>query len=134
LGGAVVPYGITAGPDGNVWFTDHQGLPPNGGGIGRVTTSDSVTIAPLEGRAGTNLTTIKGAGFQANEFVAVSYALGNQTSVPLCPSNPQVASDGTFSCTGSIPTSAGGFGTHTVKAKGQTSGITAKTVFLLTAM
>jgi hypothetical protein len=50
---------------------------------------------------------------------------------PLC--TAANAGVGTFSCTGTIPigTNAGGAGTHTIKAKGQTSPTKAKTLFLL---
>ena len=37
-----VPQGITAGPDGNVWFTEH-----NVGKIGRITPAGVITEYPL---------------------------------------------------------------------------------------
>jgi streptogramin lyase len=41
------PTGITAGPDGNLWFTE------NGGGIGRITPAGQITEFPIPG-SGTN--------------------------------------------------------------------------------
>src|SRR5438034_737511 len=36
------PWGITAGPDGNLWFTEYSG-----NNIGRITTSGAITEFPL---------------------------------------------------------------------------------------
>src|SRR6266496_6023730 len=36
------PHGITAGPDGNLWFTEYYGNQ-----IGRITTSGTITEFPL---------------------------------------------------------------------------------------
>jgi hypothetical protein len=116
--------GITTGPDGAVWFT-------NGDSIGRVTTADSVVVSPDQGGAGTALN-VTGTGFSAGETVAVKYMTGlsSPTSVQLC--TAIAAGDGTFSCAGNVPVTAGGVGAHTIKAKGKTSGVTPKTIFLLT--
>jgi virginiamycin B lyase len=40
-----VPQGITAGPDGNLWFT-YQDFTTNANAIGRITTSGAITLTP----------------------------------------------------------------------------------------
>jgi streptogramin lyase len=118
-----VVYGIAPGPNGSLYFTDFSDT----GKIGKITTDYSVTIAPVTGTAGMTLTTVKGGGFQPNEMaISVTYDTGSGT-VPLCPTPVNAGPDGRFSCTGTIPLAAGGFGYHTIKAKGS---VTAKTVFL----
>ncbi len=58
------PYGITTGPDGNLWFTEAVGNK-----VGKVTTSGSFTEYPLPGNA-VPLDIVKGpAGNQAVWFV-----------------------------------------------------------------
>ena len=44
--GSVPIFGITAGPDGNVWFTE-QTQADSGGAIGRITPEGSITEFPL---------------------------------------------------------------------------------------
>src|SRR5262245_9987926 len=44
------PYGIPAGPDGNVWFTESYGV--NGLKIGRITPSGAITEYPLPASQG----------------------------------------------------------------------------------
>jgi virginiamycin B lyase len=43
FGSLTAPYGITAGPDGNLWFTDEGNLSAGSGKIGRITTSGAIT-------------------------------------------------------------------------------------------
>jgi virginiamycin B lyase len=123
------PLSITSGSDGALWFIN-----AGNNSIGRISTADSVVTSPTQGPTGTALT-ITGAGFRAGETVAVKYVTGLSAprAVLLC--NAIAAGDGTFSCPGNIPTgtSAGGAGTHTIKAKGGTSGTKAKTLFLRTS-
>jgi streptogramin lyase len=45
-----VPVGITAGPDGALWFANYEGDSIKGGSIGRITTTGAVT-----NYAGTNI-------------------------------------------------------------------------------
>ena len=120
-----VVYAIAAGPDGNLWFTNHVST----GLMGKATTDYSVTITPVAGPAGTSLATTKGAGFSSGDTVVVTFDTHTPPPTQICTAT--VAPDGTFSCTASIPSSAGPVGTHTVKAKGLTT--TAKTTFLLTS-
>ena len=123
-------YGVgdlTPGPDGAVWFTTGADT------IGQITTSNSVTIAPSQGSAGT-AAAISGAGFASGERVAVHYETGllSPKSVLLCEAT--VAADGTFSCAGNLPTGpdSGAPGVHVVKADGKTSHTTARSGVLLT--
>jgi virginiamycin B lyase len=120
------PFDTAPGPDGAVWFVNEDN-----NSIGRITTADSVTASPAQGRSGTALT-ISGAGFASGEMVAVKYLTGllSRTSVLLCA--PIAAADGTFSCTAAVPPHAGGRGTHTIKARGRTSGIVAENLVLRT--
>jgi virginiamycin B lyase len=119
-------FDTAPGPDGNVWFVNY-----NSNSIDRVTTSYLVTTSPTLGPAGTTIT-ISGAGFVSGETVKVKYLTGRPApkSILLCTTT--AASDGTFSCPATIPTSAGSAGTHTIKAEGATSGTVAKTLFLRT--
>ncbi|MBV8386653.1 MAG: virginiamycin B lyase, partial [Acidimicrobiia bacterium] len=48
-----VPFGITTGPDGNVWFADGG----NGGKVGRITPSGTVTEFPAGGGVPSTITT-----------------------------------------------------------------------------
>jgi virginiamycin B lyase len=116
------PTDITAGPDGNMWFSADQA-------VGMITTSDSVTTSPTLGPAGRALT-LTGSGFNAGEAVHVKYLTGlaSPKSVALCAANadPQ----GTFTCDATVPADAGPAGMHTIEAVGATSGIKAKTLFL----
>jgi len=115
----------TAGPDGALWSLGANNS------IESTTTADSVTTSPAEGPTGTGVT-ITGAGFNAGETINVKYDT-SQTSNPavlLC--TTVAASDGTFTCTTTVPAGAGRPGTHTIKAKGTTSRTVAKTIFLRT--
>jgi sugar lactone lactonase YvrE len=52
------PYGITAGPDGNIWFTEQRGAGGVlGGAIGRITPSGVVTVFSLGSITQPNLIT-----------------------------------------------------------------------------
>jgi hypothetical protein len=129
--GISVPRGVTGGPDGALWFTNGS---INGGSIGRITTVPSVSVLPGSGATGTSVV-VSGGGYSPGELVKATYKTGlarpNTSAVAICSTtaNP----NGTFSCTGSIPTAtAGADGAHTIKAKGMTSHATAKTIFTLT--
>jgi virginiamycin B lyase len=123
-------YGIAAGPDGNVWATESNTTP----GITMITTAKSVTVTPSQGPLGTAVTA-RGAGFSSGETVNVTYTTGETSpkTVALC--SVTAAGDGTFSCSGSIPadSTAGSDGAHAIQAKGQTSHIKARNLFLLSA-
>jgi streptogramin lyase len=120
----VVPQAIVAGPDGAIWFT-------SAGSIGHITTADSVTTSPTQGPSGSDLT-VTGAGFASSETITVEFRTGlpSPAYVPLCAAI--AAPDGTFSCIATVPATAGGAGTHKIRATGQTSGTQPRTVFLLT--
>jgi virginiamycin B lyase len=119
----IAPTGLTAGPDGALWFTNFDS-------IGRITTADSVVTSPDQGPIGTPVT-ITGRGFNAGETVKVKLSTGSSpASVPLC--SATAAGNGTFSCTAPVPAATGSPGTHTVEAKGKTSGTKANSIFLLT--
>ena len=120
----LAPYDITAGPDGAVWAT-------NGNSIARMSTVDSVVTSPNQGPAGT-AETITGAGYTPGETVMVNYLTGltSPAKAHLC--TTIAGSDGTFTCTASIPPTAGHRGTHTIAAHGTTSKILAETTFVLT--
>jgi virginiamycin B lyase len=117
------PFDITTGPDGNEWFVNTLG-----NSIDRLTTNDSVTVSPTLGPAGTPVT-ISGAGFSAGETVKVKYLTAKAgAKVLLCKAT--AAPDGTFSCLATIPANAGIAGTHTIQAKGSTSGTVPETLYL----
>jgi virginiamycin B lyase len=118
---------ITAGPDGDVWISRFFRTPA----ILRVTTGRSVTSAPAIGAAGAALA-LTGHGFTPGETVDVRYqtgpqAPGSRENFPLCSAIAQP--DGSFSCIAAVP-AGGGAGTRTIKAKGQTSGGKASSLFL----
>ena len=48
------PYGITAGPDGNIWFTESSFTEPNGSIIGRITPNGTITEFPLPNKFNSN--------------------------------------------------------------------------------
>jgi hypothetical protein len=121
------PFGIAAGPDGALWFTNRHGNT-----IGRITAVPSVSASPSDGAAGA-MVAAGGEAYTPGEQVEVSYGTGlaSPATVTICSTtaNP----DGTFSCSGDIPMSnAGAAGSHKIKAKGMTSGAIAKTTFMLT--
>jgi hypothetical protein len=114
--------GIAAGPDGDLWFTNNRSS-----SIGRITTSDSVS--PTQGPVGTALM-IAGAGFTAGEVVTVSYHTGSGAAT-LCTAT--AAGAGRFTCTATVPASAGNAGTHAINATGGPLAPRGETVFLLTS-
>jgi streptogramin lyase len=120
------PHGIVTGADGQLWFTNH-----GTNNIGSASTDYSVVSSVRQGGPSTSVT-ITGAGFSSGETVTLTYNVSSGMNTNVCSTSPTVAADGTFSCSGSIPSSAGSAGIHTIKAVGGTSGITAKTLFLLT--
>jgi hypothetical protein len=102
--------------------------------IGRITAgSPAASLVPLQGPPGQSVV-VNGGGFAAGEMVTVKYKTGlvSPSSVALCPAT--AAPDGTFSCTGSIPTGAnsGVAGAHKIQTKGKTSGLTVTVVFQIT--
>jgi alpha-tubulin suppressor-like RCC1 family protein len=87
--------------------------------------SPSLTFTPKKGTAGLTVSA-SGARFGSGESVTVSYATGlvSPTSMTIC--TGLAASDGTFSCSGPIPTTnTGAPGAHAITATGGSSGLTA---------
>jgi virginiamycin B lyase len=65
-------YGITRGPDGNLWFTEQRGPGGRlGGAIGRITPSGVVTVFSLGSITQPNLIT---AGPDGNLWFAVAWS------------------------------------------------------------
>ena len=98
-----------------------------------VTVEPALVISPSKGPAGTSVT-ITGAGFQPGEAVGgVTYKATSTSKSKIC-ANLTVGNDGTFSCSGQIPSGAqaGPLGKHKITAKGATSRIKATTFFKLT--
>lgn len=125
------PLAITVGPDGALWLPEF--LPYYGSILRFALPVPSAAVSPPSGAPGTAVT-VGGGGFVANESVTVSYKTGlsSPTSVTVCTS--PVASDGTYSCAGSIPTTdAGALGKHKLSVTGGTSGAIAKATFTLTS-
>jgi hypothetical protein len=122
------PWGITAGPDGALWFTNWIG-----NSIGRITVVPSVSLSPSSGSPGTPVD-LSGGGYTPGEQVNVTYKTGlsSPSSVSLCMAAAE--SDGTFSCVGDIPSgvNAGAEGSHKIKAKGTSSHAVGTTTFMLT--
>ena len=116
--GIDVPYGITAGPDGALWFTNS-----GNNSIGRITTAPFVDVSPSTGAPGTAVT-VSGAGFTPGETITVTYKTGlaSPTKVTIC--STVAAAGGNFTCTGNIPTAAtaGATGAHAITAKGRRRG------------
>ena len=73
-------------------------------------------------------------GYQPGEEVAVTYRTGltERSAVSLCATTAAI--DGTFSCSGDVPSgaNAGADGNHKIKAKGTSSLAEATTTFTLT--
>jgi large repetitive protein len=92
-----------------------------------------VGVAPGSGPPTTPVT-VSGGGFAPGETVKATYKTGlsapSPASVILC--TAIAAGDGTFTCSGTIPATAGPAGNHKVKAKGTTSLATATATFSLT--
>ena len=122
------PTGITAGPDGALWFTNAAN-----NSIGRITAMPKLTLSPSSGgrRAAVRVT---GEGYQPGEEVSVTYQTGltSPASVSLCATT--AASDGTFACSGDIPSGAdaGAVGGHKIEAAGSSSLAEATKTFTLT--
>ncbi len=98
----------------------------------RITVEATVKVSPATGHPGTAVG-VNGAGFLPGETVNVLYTIFGKPSAAIC--HPvKVASNGAFSCAGSIPSgeNAGWDGRHNIVATGETSKITAKSVFTLT--
>jgi hypothetical protein len=120
------PEGITAGPDGAIWFANFER-----NSIGRIALPPVTSVSPSSGGTGTSII-VSGSSFPAQKKVHVTYETGlnRPKTVSLCdvPANP----DGTFRCSGSIPSdaSAGANGAHTIKATGAHS-TKAETTFTL---
>ena len=78
--------------------------------------------------------TATGEGYQPGEEVAVTYRTGltKRSAVSLCATTAAI--DGTFSCSGDVPSgaNAGADGNHKIKAKGTSSLAEATTTFTLT--
>ncbi len=78
--------------------------------------------------------TATGEGYQPGEEVAVTYRTGltKPFAASLCTTTAAI--DGTFSCSGDIPSgaNAGAGGNHKIKAKGTSSLAEATTTFMLT--
>ena len=80
-GGTIsVPYGITLGPDANIWFADHNDGSLGADYIGSLRISKSMTISPVAGPSGTTIT-VYGDGFSANEAVDVDYDSSSNTQI-----------------------------------------------------
>jgi hypothetical protein len=121
------PSGITAGPDGAIWFTN-----PFLNSIGRITTPATVALTPHSGAPHTAVA-VSGSGFDPGDNITVIYETGLSAPGPtvetICSATAR--SDGTFRCSGDIPTqsNAGGHGIHKIIAKGSPSRIRATTNF-----
>ena len=122
------PLGITAGPDGALWFT-------NGGSnsIGRITAVPELTPTPSSGGPGAAVS-VTGEGYEPGEEVAVSYQTGPTSASAVSFCTTAAATDGTFRCSGDIPSgaNAGADGSHKIKAKGTSSLAVAISTFMLT--
>jgi streptogramin lyase len=118
---------MTSGADGRVWFANTEGA-----SIGAVSTTRFVTTVPTQGASGTPLA-ISGKGFTSGETVIVKLRTGLSSAkwAPLC--TTVADSTGKFSCSATVPSTAGGAGTHTIRVKGSTSKLMTQGVFLLTA-
>ncbi len=125
------PYGIAAGADGALWFTNET----NPGSIGRITVVPEVTVSPSSGAPGKTVA-VSGVGYSSGELVNVTYTTGlahrDPSKITICSAIAEP--DGTFSCIGHIPppSVAGAIGSHPMRATGKTSLATAKTTFDLT--
>ena len=97
--------------------------------------TSGLSVTPKSGPAATPVG-VAGFGFGAGETVKVTYRTGLPSPGPawVAVCQATAASDGTFSCSGAIPSgaTAGSTGAHTMKAKGSASFVTATTRFKLT--
>ena len=127
---ASAAYGITAGPDGAMWFSSF-----GNNTIGRISVVPSVAVSPTSGAPGQTVA-VSGGGYSPGEQVNVKYETGllspNPSTVTMC--SAIVNPDGTFACLGHIPhpSIAGLEGAHIIEAIGKTSLAIAKTTFTLT--
>jgi len=95
-------------------------------------TSPYISITPTAGPKGTPVT-VAGSDFMPGETVSVTYKtrLASPKSISLC--SGTAAASSAFTCQGTIPNNPGGpQGGHDIVAKGQTSGLKARTVFTKT--
>jgi hypothetical protein len=126
--GVITGTPITAGSY-SATVTATNGVAPDATENIDITVDPTLMVSPDIGLAGTSVN-VSGAGFEPGETVDVTYDA--PASTDLC-SALTVASDGTFSCTGDIPSApgAGKNGLHTISATGMTSGINATASFTL---
>ncbi len=102
--------------------------------IGYTVAEPAIAIAPTKGLPDASVI-VSGGHFWPNETVKVSYQTGlaapHPISILIC--SGTAASDGSFTCNGTIPSaaSAGALGTHNILAKGKTSLLQATTTFKL---
>jgi hypothetical protein len=108
-----------------MWFAEDPG-----NGVGRITTPGFLSVSPATGSPATPVTLV-GGGLASGETVVAKYFTGltSPRTVKLCTATATVA--GTFSCSGSIPTSAGSPGPHTIRAKGSLSSIVVTATFIV---
>jgi len=124
------PYGITVGPDGALWFTGD-----GNNSIGRITTPATISLTPNSGAPGTDVD-VSGNGFDPGDSITVKYKTGlnapNPTTEIICTAT--AASDGSFTCSGDIPSgaTAGAAGSHKIVVKGKPSGVKTNTTFTIT--
>jgi YVTN family beta-propeller protein len=122
------PYGIAVNETTNTVY-----LANGNSDFLSVIVPSSLDVPPPSGLPGTSVT-VSGRGFNPGETVKVTYKTGlaSPASVTLC--TVTAGSDTTYTCSGSIPSTAtaGATGSHEIAAKGQTSGIKVKTAFTLT--
>jgi len=126
--GVITGTPITAGSY-SATVTATNGVAPDATENIDITVDPTLMVSPDIGLAGTSVN-VSGAGFEPGETVDVTYDA--PASTDLC-SALTVASDGTFTCTGDIPSApgAGKNGLHTISATGMTSGINATASFTL---
>jgi len=123
------PLGIAAGPDGALWFTNRYNS------IGRITTPAKISVTPNSGAPGTAVD-VSGNGFDPGDSITVKYKTGlsapNPTTEVICTAT--AASDGSFTCSGDIPSgaTAGASGSHKIVVKGEPSGAKTTTTFTIT--
>jgi hypothetical protein len=88
------------------------------------------SISPSSGGPGTSVT-VTGKGYEPGEEVNVTYTTGSTpSSLNVCCTAAN--SDGTFSCSGGIPTTdSGAMDNHKVQASGATSSARASATFTL---
>jgi hypothetical protein len=93
-----------------------------------------VAVSENSGQPGSPVT-ISGTGFGPNESVEVKYRTGRKDSGPVAVviTTATTAEDGSFTCSGQIPSAAtaGAKGFHPLVAKGSAYGVRAATAFTL---